>query len=328
MAQEINLGGTIYISSKHAAAITGYTQDYIGQLARGGSIQAQRVSGVWYVLEDSLRAYKEKADLFVPTPPPPIQNQAEVSVSFDGKDYISANRASKLTSYNQDYVGQLARSGLILSRQIGNRWYVERESILAHKAEKDALLASVQANAVGLAKNDVKEEKTNENRLESDQPHFTYIHEDNGLFPNKVGDTSYESIQEIVEIDTIANDVDQKNNIYGDQKEEANHIPIRVLEEEIEDADTVHFKGISKETNRSKIFLIAFLGLTTVFAVGFYITASIGNIQLPSTLKKAKTAQNASVSSSVVDKGNIQVTTSFLQNLFSNEIIYKRSKDF
>ena len=69
MAQEINLGGTIYISSKYAAEKTGYTQDYIGQLARGGSIEAKRVSGMWYILEESLRAYKEKADQFVPVPP-------------------------------------------------------------------------------------------------------------------------------------------------------------------------------------------------------------------------------------------------------------------
>ena len=71
MAQEIDLGGTIYVSSKRAAEITGYTQDYIGQLARAGSITAQRVSGLWYVVEESLRNYKSKADEFKPTPPPP-----------------------------------------------------------------------------------------------------------------------------------------------------------------------------------------------------------------------------------------------------------------
>jgi hypothetical protein len=154
MAQEINLGGTIYISSKHAAEKTGYTQDYIGQLARGGQIEAKRVSGMWYILEESLRAYKEKADQFVPTPPEGFTKSpnAEVAVSFDGKDYISANRAAKLTGYNQDYIGQLARSNQILSRQVGKRWYVDRESLLKHKEEKDALLAAVQVESVGLAR--------------------------------------------------------------------------------------------------------------------------------------------------------------------------------
>lgn len=154
MATEINLGGTIYISSKHAAEKTGYTQDYIGQLARGGQIEAKRVSGMWYILEESLRNYKAKADQFVPTPPQGFapNPDKEVSVSFDGKDYISTGRAAKLTGYNQDYVGQLARSGEVLSRQVGNRWYIDRESLLAHKKQKDDLLAAVQVESVGLAK--------------------------------------------------------------------------------------------------------------------------------------------------------------------------------
>lgn len=150
----IMLGELKYLSSKEAAEVTGYTQDYVGQLARGGQIEAKRVSGMWYVNEESLKAYKAKADEFVPTPPQSVlpRHNAETSVSFDGKDYVSTSRASKLTGYNQDYVGQLARSGEILSRQVGNRWYVDRESLLAHKKEKDALLAAVQVESVGLAK--------------------------------------------------------------------------------------------------------------------------------------------------------------------------------
>ena len=135
MANEIDLGGTIYVSSKRAAEITGYTQDYVGQLARGGQILAQRISGLWYVVEQSLRDYKAKADEFRPEPPKPVHpmQDVETTVSFDGKDYISAQRGAKITGYHQDYVGQLARSGKILSRQIGNRWYVDREGLAEHK---------------------------------------------------------------------------------------------------------------------------------------------------------------------------------------------------
>jgi len=187
MAHEINLGGTIYISSKHAAEKTGYTQDYIGQLARGGAIEAKRVSGMWYILEESLRSYKEKADQFVPTPPQGFQPavEADVSVSFDGKDYISANRAAKITGYNQDYVGQLARSGAILSRQVGNRWYVDRESLLAHKKEKDDMLAAVQVQSVGLARPEApaESEKPIETGAEEEVTHFEYVQEEAPLIP-------------------------------------------------------------------------------------------------------------------------------------------------
>ena len=108
MAQDIDLGGTIYISSKRAAEITGYTQDYIGQLARGGSIAAQRVSGLWYVVEESLKNYKTKADEFKPEPPKGFTSSVDLesAVSFDGKDYVSAQRAAKITGYPQEYVGQ------------------------------------------------------------------------------------------------------------------------------------------------------------------------------------------------------------------------------
>src|SRR3990167_8328737 len=61
---------------------------------------------------------------------------ADSLVSFDGKDHISASRAAKITGYHPDYVGQLARSGAIISRQVGNRWYVDRAALLSHKKEK------------------------------------------------------------------------------------------------------------------------------------------------------------------------------------------------
>jgi hypothetical protein len=152
MSDEIPVGDLTFVSSKRASEISGYAQDYIGQLARKGLIDAKRVGGLWYVHMESLESYKAQPDplTILPRQEREVQSDLDVLVSFDGKDYISANRASKLTGYNQDYVGQLARSGKILARQVGNRWYVDHAGILAHKKEKDELLASVQAAAVGI----------------------------------------------------------------------------------------------------------------------------------------------------------------------------------
>lgn len=161
MADEITLSGKKFVSSKRAAEETGYAQDYIGQLARGGSIEAQRVGGLWYVSLHSLRSYKSKPEdaesADINDTDDVVQSSFSVPhaahdefVSFDGKDYISASRASQITGYNQDYVGQLARTGKILARQVGNRWFVERSGILAHKEQKDALLAAVQSQSVGI----------------------------------------------------------------------------------------------------------------------------------------------------------------------------------
>ncbi len=214
MAQEINLGGTIYISSKRAAEITGYTQDYIGQLARGGQITAQRVSGLWYVVEEALKNYKSKADEFKPTPPAyQPQQDLDTSVSFDGKDYVSAQRASDITGYHADYVGQLARSGKILSRQIGNRWYVDREGLVEHKKHNDSLLAAVQAESVGLLRDGPMQPVQNE-----PEPHFTYT--------TAEGEPPLPPIIEREQGDEFGENEELRKN---DERNEVNEIPIRVI---------------------------------------------------------------------------------------------------
>lgn len=55
---EITLDGKTYISSKRAAAITGYAKDYVGQLCREGRVEARLVGRSWYVYEPSLASHK------------------------------------------------------------------------------------------------------------------------------------------------------------------------------------------------------------------------------------------------------------------------------
>ena len=153
MSDQLTVAGKEYVSSKRASELSGYAQDYIGQLARNAQIDAQRIGGLWYVDMDSLLGHKKKADEYVPQIPERGQHSyLESVVSFEGKEYVSATRAAAITGYHADYVGQLARAGTISSRQVGNRWYVDRERILAHKQEKDSLLAAVQAESVGIAR--------------------------------------------------------------------------------------------------------------------------------------------------------------------------------
>src|SRR3989344_1715548 len=101
MTDSISVDGEELISSKRASKETGYTQDYIGQLARAGAIAGKRVGGHWYVSLPSLRAYKSKADEYKPQPPAfvPSAPEIEAGVSFDGKDFVSASAAAKLSGY-------------------------------------------------------------------------------------------------------------------------------------------------------------------------------------------------------------------------------------
>lgn len=174
MSDVVLLEGKEYVSARRASEETGYARDYIGQLARKGLIGAQRVGGLWYVSLESLKGYRANADSYTPVPPVQQPNDLDTIVSFDGKDYVSASRAAKLSGYNQDYIGQLARAGKILSRQVGNRWYVEKSGLLSHKAEKDSLLAAVQREAVGLPVRNVAAPTSGS---EPYAPYFTYVQE-------------------------------------------------------------------------------------------------------------------------------------------------------
>jgi hypothetical protein len=181
MSQDINLGGTIYISSRRGADKTGYTQDYVGQLARSGAIEARRVSGLWYVEENSLLAHKKRSEQYVPTPPQKARGEGTAQDIFLENGYISASRASKISGYSADYVTQLAREQKIKAHQeAGNRWFVEKEGLLTHKKEKDSLLAVVQAESVGIRDIGEIKEKIEKN---AEDAHFSYFTEKADLIP-------------------------------------------------------------------------------------------------------------------------------------------------
>lgn len=64
---EMHLGKNKYISTKRAAKITGYAQDYVGQLVRTGKVKATKVGRSWFVLEeDALRLSGKPAALKSP----------------------------------------------------------------------------------------------------------------------------------------------------------------------------------------------------------------------------------------------------------------------
>jgi hypothetical protein len=315
MAQEINLGGTIYISTKRAAEITRYTQDYIGQLARSGHIIAQRVSGLWYVVEESLRNYKSKADEFKPIPPPPPQaHELTASVSFDGRDYVSAQRAAQITGYHQDYVGQLARSGKVLSRQIGNRWYVDRHGLVEHKKHADALLAAVQAESVGLER-PITPMPPHEPEL-----HYTYVPQANEPLS-------------LPELQSRQSDV-AENNTISDQissthEDRANEIPIRVIRpgtvaKTPRPEDRFHS---SLTAYRSSTFVTGMLTLTIVIVL-------LGGIGYFYAFKRPVLVSAYRIVASGITSGlevmplkripdSIRVPD-FIKNLISNELYYRR----
>ena len=64
---------------------------------------------------------------------------------FEEKKYISAKRASELSGYNSDYIGQLSRSGKIDAKRVGRVWFIEEKSILEHKKNASEKVCGVIA---------------------------------------------------------------------------------------------------------------------------------------------------------------------------------------
>lgn len=58
-------------------------------------------------------------------------------LSLNGKNLISASRASKELSYNSDYIGQLARKKKIPAKLVGRTWFVDIDALKAHKEKSE-----------------------------------------------------------------------------------------------------------------------------------------------------------------------------------------------
>jgi hypothetical protein len=55
---ELTIDGKVYVSSKRAAALSGYAKDYVGQLCREGRVESKLVGRSWYVYEQSIRDHR------------------------------------------------------------------------------------------------------------------------------------------------------------------------------------------------------------------------------------------------------------------------------
>jgi len=53
---------------------------------------------------------------------------------LEGKKYISSRRASEISDYDPDYIGQLCRAGKLDCQRVGRAWFITEESLQKHKA--------------------------------------------------------------------------------------------------------------------------------------------------------------------------------------------------
>lgn len=68
-------------------------------------------------------------------------------IEFGGRTYVSSKRASEITGYAKDYVGQLARTKRVPATRIGRSWYVDSNAIKKHAGLSDGNLTEIEVPA-------------------------------------------------------------------------------------------------------------------------------------------------------------------------------------
>ena len=164
----ILIEGKNYISSKRAAEIMGYTQDYVGQLCRAGKMRAERISGVWYVSEDEFSSQKKINDTIMSfsvldekSNKINVKNERRALI-LDGNEFISSKRAAEIMGYTQDYVGQLCRAGKINARQVGKGWYIPSSVVYATSKKTESKDIIVEVSTTPLLKEEAIEPEIEE----------------------------------------------------------------------------------------------------------------------------------------------------------------------
>jgi len=68
------------------------------------------------------------------------------TILIDGRIYISSKRAAEMSKYSNDYIGQLCRGGKVAAKMMGRVWFVDRDSLFAHKkAAEDVLYGKTES---------------------------------------------------------------------------------------------------------------------------------------------------------------------------------------
>lgn len=62
----------------------------------------------------------------------------EQSLFFEGKEYVSSKRASQISKYTKDYVGQLCRGNKLKAKLVGRNWYVDLDSLHTHMGDSSS----------------------------------------------------------------------------------------------------------------------------------------------------------------------------------------------
>ncbi len=223
--------GKKYISARRASEISDYSSDYIGQLCRSGKLDCRMEGRSWFVTEESLNLHKTNVledevyrnrieNLRGKKPKDTTEEKVKISENKKSESesveqttpFISTKRASEISNYSPDYIGQLCRSEKLDCRMVGRSWFVTEESLNLYKVNvlHDEVYRNRIENLRGKKSKDITGEEIgaqvpdpqpslSEQFISSEMRSFlaskmTYEHADDPLLPalNKYADKTTE----------------------------------------------------------------------------------------------------------------------------------------
>ncbi len=159
-----------FLAVSTASRYSNYHSDYLTQMCRKGLLTCRQISKVWFISLESLEHYLKKQKKQAGLSKYEIERElvqltenlsGESSFFIADKNYVDSDTASKISSYNRDYLTQLARSGDIKAKKIGKVWFFEEESLRKHmeRQKRSDLRAGQTVDAVAKSARTLAETK-------------------------------------------------------------------------------------------------------------------------------------------------------------------------
>jgi hypothetical protein len=229
-----------------------------------------------------------------------------------------------LTGYHQDYIGQLARSGKIMSRQVGNRWYVDKSALVAHQEEKNALLAAVQTQSVGITDTNTHTSKMPQESHATDDSLLVYTQDTADLLP-------------VLAVKKYSRD---GGYVFDDSTYEQEHaVPIRIIGDRrgrVITDNSIIKQDTKKNTHRKTVVIpvqTMYRGVYPVLVLTVIVVLSVGMVSLKQNARYTMSTTFSSLMNQTYDltlvaNATLAITSLLdrIEQALSTELVYQKTK--
>jgi len=181
--KELTLNGKTFLTTKRAAEITGYTTDYVGQLARQAKVEAQLVGRNWYIGEESISKHKfGEAKVSIKKEEEERHSPAlEVLVTSAGET-LNEKEEEEVSQQQEVLINkeEEVEEGAVLDEMQGawQEWYkaqrsvpVEEEEVFLSKEDKEEeKVSAVQEVPIAKVSMPIQEEVLLEEDVQTEEP--------------------------------------------------------------------------------------------------------------------------------------------------------------